>query len=115
MLASSWSSTPLNSAEKLRINLVGGDLLGAGQSTLGVVNIFKSINFLSNLDFQVLDRMQEALSETNFLDLDLRLEVARRVLNLKDPIGFDDLHFEVNHGYNVTTCKDIEWTIYTGD
>ena len=44
-----------------------------------------------------------------------RLLTGRKILDIKDPIGFDDLHFEVNHGYNVTTCKDIEWTIYTGD
>lgn len=43
------------------------------------------------------------------------LVAGRKVLDIKDSISLDDLTFETNYGYNVTTCKKIEWTIYTGD
>lgn len=43
------------------------------------------------------------------------LIAGRKIIEKKDPISLDDLSFDTNYGYNITTCKTVKWTIYTGD
>jgi hypothetical protein len=44
------------------------------------------------------------------------LVAGRKILDKKDPIDLEDLNFETNYGFNITTCKKLEWpNIFTGD
>jgi competence CoiA-like predicted nuclease len=36
----------------------------------------------------------------------------RKILETKDPISLEDLNFETVYGYNVCTCRSIDWDIY---